>query len=356
MLRRRLLTIIGPLVGLLVLASIVGIVLLQGTLSQVEQINEGGLATVEDGNDFLVSVRDARRNLHEIALGHPNQLEPMAASMDRAAQLLHNIEQSPFVHHPRFGSTFDRIHAQFPQLQRQITALSAPHANLSPVRAESLIETMNEVDVDVSTLSQLVRDQAHFEFQELSVRFRWQLLALTIASILAVNLSILALLRMGSMILRPVDKLVAAARELGKEKFDVRIQMETNDEFGQLAQAYNHMAEELEAAERRRMEVLGQVALTINHELNNVVNIIELQLVLVSKRAEGGGALEGYLKQIRESLGRMTKVVDELRHARRIVLTDYTAGMKMIDLHRSVESFDAPEQAIPVRSATESRL
>lgn len=286
MLRRRLLTIIGPLVGILVLASIVGIVLLQGTLSQVEQINAGGLATVEDGNDFVLIFRDARRNLHEIAMGHPNQLQPLAASMDRSTQLLHNIEQSPFVHHPRFDSTLDRIHAQYPQLQRQIATLFAPHADMSPAHAESLIEKMDEINIDVSNLSQLVREQTHVEFQELSNQFRLQLLVLTIVSILAVNLSILALLRMGGMILRPVDKLVAAARELGKEKFDVRIQLETNDEFGQLAKAYNHMAEELEAAERRRMDVLGQVALTMNHELNNVINIIELQLVLVSKRTE----------------------------------------------------------------------
>ncbi len=104
------------------------------------------------------------------------------------------------------------------------------------------------------------------------------------------------------------------------------------------------------------MEVLGQVALTMNHELNNVINIIELQLVLASRRAEGSGALQGHLKQIRESLGRMTKVVDELRHARRIVLTDYTAGIKMLDLQRSAEPFDAAQEAIAVRSAAESHL
>lgn len=102
------------------------------------------------------------------------------------------------------------------------------------------------------------------------------------------------------------------------------------------------------------MEVLGQVVLTMNHELNNVINIIELQLMLVSKRAEGGGALEGYLKQIRESLSRMTKVVEELRNARRIVLTDYSAGMKMLDLHRSAQALDAAEESD--RSAAESRL
>jgi len=356
MLRRRLLIIIIPLVGFLVVVSIIGIVLLQGTLSQVGQINEGGLAMVEEGNDFLGYFRDARRNMHEMALGHPNQLQPMAASMARAAELLQIIEQSPMGHHPSFDPTLERINAQFPQVQQQISALFAPHADLSPAHAEALIATMNGIDKDVGNLELLVRDQAHAEFQELYNRFRDQLIALTLVSILAINLSILSLLRMGSMILRPVDKLVAAARELGKENFDVRLQMDSNDEFGQLAQAYNHMAEELEAAERRRMEVLGQVALTMNHELNNVINIIELQLSLVSKRPEDRDAMENHLKQIRQSLGRMTKVVEELRHARRIVLTDYTAGVKMLDLHRSAEAFDAGEEASPVRTAAESHL
>ncbi|MGD0463855.1 MAG: HAMP domain-containing protein [Tepidisphaeraceae bacterium] len=354
MLRRRLLIIIVPMVCILVVTATIGLMLLEDTLGQVGQINEGGLAMVEEGNDFLGNFRDARRNLHEMAINHPNQLEPMRDSMARAAQLLQSIERSPMGHHPSFDPTLDRIHAQFPQVQQEINALSAPHADLSPAHAESLIATMNGIDKDVGNLEQLVRDQAHADFQELFNRFRRQVLALTIVSILVINLSILALLRMGAMILRPVDKLVAAARELGKENFDVRVQLETNDEFGQLAQAYNHMAEELGAAERRRMEVLGQVGLTMNHELNNVINIIELQLMLVSKRAEDRDAMEGHLKQIRESLGRMTKVVDELRHARRIVLTDYSAGMKMLDLHRSAEAFDAAEEA--VRSAAESRL
>jgi signal transduction histidine kinase len=165
---------------------------------------------------------------------------------------------------------------------------------------------------------------------------------------------VVALLRMGAMILRTVEMLMAAAREVGQEKFDVRIEMETGDEFAQLARAYNHMAEELQASEKRRMEILGQVALSMNHELNNVINIIELQLTLVSKNADPTGGLECHLKQIRQSLGRMTRVVESLRHARRIVLTDYIAGMKMLDVERSAQASDAADEEISVTSATES--
>jgi signal transduction histidine kinase len=94
----------------------------------------------------------------------------------------------------------------------------------------------------------------------------------------------------------------------------------------------------------------------MNHELNNVLNIIELQLMLVSKRAEDRGALEVHLKQIRQSLGQITKVVEELRLARRIVLTDYTAGLKMLDLHRSAQPADVAEAENLVGSAAEPHL
>jgi len=39
--------------------------------------------------------------------------------------------------------------------------------------------------------------------------------------------------------------------------------------------------------------------------------------------------------QIRESLARMTATLERLKHVRRIVLTDYAEGTKMLDLEKS---------------------
>ena len=40
---------------------------------------------------------------------------------------------------------------------------------------------------------------------------------------------------------------------------------------------------------------------------------------------------------IHEALHRMTETVAAVQHVRRIVLTDYVAGVKMLDLRKSVE-------------------
>jgi two-component system nitrogen regulation sensor histidine kinase NtrY len=54
-------------------------------------------------------------------------------------------------------------------------------------------------------------------------------------------------------ITRPVQMLAAAAREIGAGRLDQRVESQSNDEFGQLVDAFNAMAGEL-ATSRRRIE------------------------------------------------------------------------------------------------------
>jgi signal transduction histidine kinase len=180
------------------------------------------------------------------------------------------------------------------------------------------------------------------EVAQLTSRFRFLVLALSVVFLVLINASVVGLLRLAGMVLRPVDKLVAASRALAHEQFDHRVEVDQHDEFDELAHAYNRMAEQLAVNERRKLEMLQQTALTLNHELNNATAIIDLQLQLQSRQACGAPA-EKYARQIRESLARMTRTVDLLKHVRRIVLTDYVSGVKMLDLERSARDSDESE-------------
>jgi nitrogen fixation/metabolism regulation signal transduction histidine kinase len=178
-------------------------------------------------------------------------------------------------------------------------------------------------------------EEVRAEQLKLTSSFRWLVLGFTVVFLVLINLSVIVLLRMGSIILRPMDKLVEATRRLGAEHFDYRISLNQSDEFGELAQAYNSMAQRLETNEQQRLQTLAQAAVAMNHELNNAISIIELQLALLSRQSGQSEALGRCLLQIHESLGRMTETVLRLKSIRRIVLTDYTPGTKMLDLQRS---------------------
>ena len=89
------------------------------------------------------------------------------------------------------------------------------------------------------------------------------------------------------------------------------------------------------------MEVIAQMGLTLNHDLNNALATVELQLQMLGQRSGGDDKVKLCLRQIRENLNRMAATVESLKHIKRIVLTDYIAGVKMLDLHRSTQA-DAP--------------
>jgi methyl-accepting chemotaxis protein len=169
---------------------------------------------------------------------------------------------------------------------------------------------------------------------QLSSRFQGLVLILAAVFLAVINVSVIVLLKMAGNIVRPVERLVHATQELGQEHFDYRVKLDRHDEFEELAKAYNDLAQRLETNEQRKVEVLHQVAIAINHELNNALAVIELQLSAISRRAASCPGLENCLKQIHDSLERVTATAHSLQQVRRIVLTDYTPGTKMLDLER----------------------
>jgi signal transduction histidine kinase len=171
-----------------------------------------------------------------------------------------------------------------------------------------------------------------------AARFKWVVLSLGIVFLLVINAAVLVLFRVAGIVLRPVEKLVAASRELGRERFEHRVEIGRGvGEFDELGRAYNLLAEQLQANERRRLETLGHAALMLNHELNNAMAMIEMQLQLLSRRVTHGEPIESALRRIQEGLSRMGQTVESLKHVKRIVLTDYVEGTKMLDLRRSTE-------------------
>lgn len=169
------------------------------------------------------------------------------------------------------------------------------------------------------------------------VRFRWIVFGLGLVFLVLVNASILVVFRTALMVLRPVDALVEASRHLAREEYEHRVEIKQQDEFAELGLAYNRLAEQLQENEQRKLETLQQVARTLNHELNNALSIINLQLELVARSSGGDEAQARRLEQIHEALRRMGETVAAVQHVRRIVLTDYVAGVKMLDLRKSVE-------------------
>jgi signal transduction histidine kinase len=99
---------------------------------------------------------------------------------------------------------------------------------------------------------------------------RWLVLAVVAAGLLGITLT----LALSRRILGPVEALTDAARRMETGDFSRRVDIRTGDEIGQLAHAFNAMADSVVNAETLRRNLVGDVA----HELRTPLTNIRCQL------------------------------------------------------------------------------
>lgn len=356
MLRRKLMMILGSIVLLLLATTVAALWLLQDVLHGQDQLNRHALAMVESVNDVNSKVTLVQVELYQLQLNHKRHLDDLIDLVESIRQAIEALGTHDLLQQMPIAEVYRRVAARQPEFEQHVAALAtARDPELAQFHTLATLSLSVAMERDVLELGRTLRERARLEQQQLTSRFRATVLGLTVVFLLVINVSVIVLLRMASIVVQPVERLVDASRHLAQGRFEHRVHLDQHDEFDELARAYNHLAEQLQATEQRRMEMLGHVALALNHELNNASAIIELQLQMVSRRAGGEPGLEKPLRQIHEGLGRMTRTVQALKNVRRIVLTDYVSGVKMLDLARSTEDDAAapanePDHTIKPRS------
>jgi signal transduction histidine kinase len=150
--------------------------------------------------------------------------------------------------------------------------------------------------------------------------------AFAIASIAAVIIA----LALSSRIATPVTRLVAAARRIAAGHYAERVPTSDAGEIGELAETFNAMAESLEATERRRLELVGDVA----HELRTPLATLDGYLEGLEDGVVGADAETWAL--LRHETGRMTRLVADLSEL-------WRAEVRQLPL--SIESVDAGQVA-----------
>ncbi|MHB8470887.1 MAG: sensor histidine kinase [Gaiellaceae bacterium] len=112
-------------------------------------------------------------------------------------------------------------------------------------------------------------------------------------------------------IVRPIRTLAAASRRVAQGSYGERITVTAHDELGALAAAFNEMAEALASAERRRHELLSDVA----HELRTPVATLN---GYVEGLRDGVVASEPRTWQLLHAeTSRLGRLVDDLRKVSR---------------------------------------
>jgi histidine kinase len=149
---------------------------------------------------------------------------------------------------------------------------------------------------------------------------------LVAATVIAIVTATVVSLAVAARIARPITGLANAAERVADGHYAERVRVDEPGELGQLATSFNEMASSLEATERRRVQLVGDVA----HELRTPLTTL-------------GGYLEGLedgvippspetFRLLRGETDRLTRLVADLSElwraeARQIVLEPVTTDL-----------------------------
>ncbi|MBQ7007194.1 MAG: HAMP domain-containing histidine kinase [Oscillospiraceae bacterium] len=91
------------------------------------------------------------------------------------------------------------------------------------------------------------------------------------ATIVGLVLAVLASAVITMWFLHPITKLSNATKEIAKGNYDVKVELDTTDEMGQLAHDFNMMTEEI----KRSQELQRELIASISHDLRTPLTIIK---------------------------------------------------------------------------------
>ncbi len=134
----------------------------------------------------------------------------------------------------------------------------------------------------------------------------WLSIPVTVALALAVT----QLLAVGMT--SPLREMTAAARQMAHGDHDIRVTASSRDEVGELARAFNSMAEELAGVDRQRRELVANVSHELRTPLTGLCAVLE-------NLADGvGGPDPESLRAALDQAQRMTALVNDLLDLSRV--------------------------------------
>ena len=130
---------------------------------------------------------------------------------------------------------------------------------------------------------------------------------LLLGGLLAIGVALVLSFVLARRVSSPIQALAVTARELGRGDLSQRVQVKEDGEIGELAQAFNSMASNLERAEQLRRNLVADVA----HELRTPLANIQGYLEAIRDRVMKPNAAT--IRTLHEETALLSRLVDELQ-------------------------------------------
>ena len=205
------------------------------------------------------------------------------------------------------------------------------------LKMEAMDAIADEVSAELGTTA---RELAHASSLASEEAVRQHNIAHAIVTLLggaAVLFSILGASVQGRRLTAPLAHLMTVVREVSGGNLSARAEVHTDDEIQELAIAFIHMCRELQVAEEKlvqagRLAAIGQVAVTLQHEIMNPLQcILSVTDVLSLPGAQPSSSeLAAGMDSVKEQVLRIGTLVRALTRLKEPAVTEYLPGTGMI--------------------------
>src|SRR5699024_573867 len=100
-------------------------------------------------------------------------------------------------------------------------------------------------------------------FNEIHIMFAWLLLFIIVLSVILVFIST-------KYVVKPLTELIEATQKLSEGDFSVELEINREDEIGDLAKSFTHMSKQLEKLDEMKNEFIGNISHDIQSPLSNI--------------------------------------------------------------------------------------
>lgn len=150
--------------------------------------------------------------------------------------------------------------------------------------------------------------------------------SLSFAALVSLILSIFVAFLLSRSISKPIVAITRASEEMARGNYAQNIQVSSRDEVGRLAEAFNHMAREVDIAHRTLRDFLANVSHELRTPLTSIQGFSQAMIDGTAKSPEDYGEVAGI---INEESGRMRRLVEDL-----LLLSKIESGQMPMDTAR----------------------
>jgi two-component system sensor histidine kinase BaeS len=196
---------------------------------------------------------------------------------------------------------------RFFRLERRLVVQDAAHNTVFGIGNPADIEIFKPISIkgEVVGYMGLLPNKILSDMHQLKF-VKEQKLVFALIALLMLFVAVAISLPLARLLVRPLKKLAAATGHLSSGRYDVRVPVDTDDEFGHLARDFNALALSLDKNEKARRQFVAD----ISHELRTPLAILEGEIEAIQDGIQDL-SLES-ISSLQAEVFRINRLVDDL--------------------------------------------